>query len=114
MNEVNAMNRNSLIRSHFQALLTGVLCFTLPALSAANVTNIASATYKDAAGNSYSATSNTALVTTVPVITSSTTATADVRVAFNYLITATNGPTSYNATGLPAGLSVNTSSGTIS
>src|SRR5208337_4340347 len=33
--------------------------------------------------------------------------------AFSYNITATNSPTSYNATGLPAGLSVNTSSGAI-
>ena len=49
-----------------------------------------------------------------PVITSPTTATGQVGVAFSYTITATNGPTSYNATGLPAGLSVNTSSGVIS
>lgn len=35
-------------------------------------------------------------------------------VAFNYKITGTNTPISFNATGLPAGLSVNTSSGLIS
>jgi hypothetical protein len=33
--------------------------------------------------------------------------------AFSYNITASNSPTSYNATGLPAGLSVSTSSGAI-
>ena len=37
-----------------------------------------------------------------------------VGVAFSYTITATNNPTSYNASPLPAGLSVNTSTGVIS
>jgi hypothetical protein len=49
-----------------------------------------------------------------PVITSSLTATGQVGVAFSYQITATNNPTSFNATGLPGGLSVNTSTGLIS
>jgi fibronectin type 3 domain-containing protein len=49
-----------------------------------------------------------------PVITSGTTASGAVGSAFSYQITATNSPTSYNATGLPAGLSVNTTSGAIS
>jgi hypothetical protein len=49
-----------------------------------------------------------------PVITSSLTATGQVGVAFSYQITAANNPTSYNATGLPAGLSVDTSTGLIS
>ena len=48
------------------------------------------------------------------MITSGTTASGTVGVAFSYQITATNSPTSYGATGLPAGLSVNTSSGLIS
>jgi hypothetical protein len=49
-----------------------------------------------------------------PVITSATTANGTVGSPFSYQITASGGPTSYNATGLPAGLSVNTSSGLIS
>jgi hypothetical protein len=49
-----------------------------------------------------------------PVITSSLSATGTVGTAFNYTITASNAPTSYSATGLPAGLSVNTSNGVIS
>src|SRR5438552_3305238 len=49
-----------------------------------------------------------------PVIQPPFTATGQVAVAFSYTITATNSPTSYNATGLPAGLSVNTSTGVIS
>ena len=50
----------------------------------------------------------------LPAITSATTASGTVGTAFNYQITATNSPTSYSATGLPAGLSVNSSSGLIS
>jgi len=49
-----------------------------------------------------------------PVITSTLTATGTVGSAFSYTIAASNSPTSYSATGLPAGLSVNTSSGVIS
>jgi Concanavalin A-like lectin/glucanases superfamily/Putative Ig domain len=49
-----------------------------------------------------------------PVITSATTASGTVGVAFNYQITATNSPTSYSATGLPGGLTINTSTGLIS
>src|SRR6266481_7383292 len=49
-----------------------------------------------------------------PVITSPLTATGTVGTAFSYQITATNCPTSYNASPLPPGLSVNTSTGLIS
>ena len=49
-----------------------------------------------------------------PVITSPGTATGTVGVAFSYQITATNNPTSFNATGLPGGLTVNTTTGLIS
>jgi len=50
----------------------------------------------------------------VPVITSSLTATGTVGTAFSYTIAASNSPSSYSATGLPAGLSVNTTTGVIS
>jgi uncharacterized protein YhjY with autotransporter beta-barrel domain len=49
-----------------------------------------------------------------PVITSASPANGAVGIAFNYQITASNNPTSFNATGLPPGLSVNTSTGLIS
>ena len=49
-----------------------------------------------------------------PAITSPLTASGTVGVAFSYQITATNNPTGFNATGLPAGLSVNTATGLIS
>jgi hypothetical protein len=49
-----------------------------------------------------------------PVINSSLTASASFKVAAStYTITASNTPTSFNATGLPAGLSVNTTTGDI-
>ena len=53
-------------------------------------------------------------VTGTPTITSATSATATVNAAFSYQITATGSPTTYGATGLPAGLSVAASSGIIS
>lgn len=50
----------------------------------------------------------------IPVISSASTATATVGTSFSYQITASMSPTSYGASGLPAGLSVNTSTGLIS
>jgi hypothetical protein len=51
----------------------------------------------------------------LPVITSALSASATVNQPFSYQITASNGPfTSYGASNLPAGLSVNTTSGLIS
>lgn len=49
-----------------------------------------------------------------PVISSSTTATGMVGSAFSYTITASNTPASYAASGLPAGVTINTSTGVIS
>jgi len=49
-----------------------------------------------------------------PDITSPSSATATVGESFSYLITATNTPSSYDATGLPAGLTVDTGTGLIS
>ncbi len=49
-----------------------------------------------------------------PVISSATAATGTIGTAFSYAITASASPTSYSASGLPAGLSINTSTGVIS
>jgi formylglycine-generating enzyme required for sulfatase activity len=49
-----------------------------------------------------------------PVITSNLTAAAKQGQAFQYQITAANSPTSFKATGLPAGLSINATTGLIS
>lgn len=50
----------------------------------------------------------------VPFITSAASLPASLGVAVTYQIMATNGPTSYGASGLPPGLAVNTTSGLIS
>ncbi|MCF6404373.1 carbohydrate-binding protein [Chitinophaga filiformis] len=50
----------------------------------------------------------------IPAITSGGSATTTAGVAFQYTITATNSPQSYNATGLPEGLSINAQTGVIS
>ena len=49
-----------------------------------------------------------------PVISSAATASGTTGSAFSYQITATNAPTSFGAAGLPAGLTVNTTTGLIS
>jgi hypothetical protein len=49
-----------------------------------------------------------------PVVSSATTATAALGATFSYTIEATNLPSSYNAGGLPAGLTINTTTGVIS
>src|SRR5439155_1696722 len=53
-------------------------------------------------------------IVATPVITSPLTACGAVGTAFSYTITATNNPTSFTASPLPAGLTVNTSTGVIS
>ena len=56
----------------------------------------------------------TAAISPAPVISSAATASGTVGTAFSYSITASNSPTSYAATGLPAGLSVKALTGVIS
>ncbi|NCX47858.1 MAG: peptidase S8, partial [Verrucomicrobia bacterium] len=53
-------------------------------------------------------------VVVAPVISSSTTASGTVGTAFSYQVVASGSPTSYSATGLPAGLAINATSGVIS
>jgi Putative Ig domain len=68
-------------------------------------------------GNLCGGASSTATPFTIantPVITSPLTACGTVGVAFSYTITATNNPTSFSASPIPAGLSFNTSTGVIS
>jgi len=50
----------------------------------------------------------------VPTITSAASVTANLNTAFSYQITASNNPTGYSASGLPVGLSINTTTGEIS
>src|SRR5205809_1026453 len=88
---------------------TGVISGTPTTAGTYNVT--ISATN---AGGTGGATLTLTINPPAPVIQPPFTATGQVGVAFSYTITATNSPTSYNATGLPAGLTVNTSTGLIS
>jgi hypothetical protein len=53
-------------------------------------------------------------VVLAPSITSTNSATATAYEAFSYTVTATNSPTSFAASGLPAGLSLNSTNGVIS
>ncbi len=55
----------------------------------------------------------TSVTLTAPVITSLSAAKGVQGAAFSYSITATNSPTSYNATGLPAGAAIDTGTGEI-
>jgi PKD repeat protein len=57
-----------------------------------------------------------ALIVTMgePAITSASTANGEVGAVFTYQMTASGSPTSFAATGLPAGLTINTASGAIS
>ena len=79
--------------------------------TAATSTVTLSATNASGTGH---ATLTLTIAVAAPVITSATTASGTVGTAFSYQITATNTPTSYGATGLPAGLSVSSTSGLIS
>jgi hypothetical protein len=89
---------------------TGAISGTPSAAGTADVTISAS---------NGSGTGSATLVITVaaaaapPAITSPLTAAATVGSAFSYQITASNSPTSYQASGLPAGLGITTASGAI-
>jgi len=88
---------------------TGLISGTPTAAGTSTVT--LSATNGSGTGN---ATLTLTIAAAAPVITSATTANGTVGSAFSYQITATNAPSSYGATGLPAGLTVNSGTGLIS
>jgi hypothetical protein len=88
---------------------TGLISGTPTAAGTSSVT--LSATNSGGTGN---ATLTLTIAPAAPAITSATTASGTVGSAFSYQITATNAPTSYGATGLPAGLAVNSGTGLIS
>ncbi len=69
--------------------------------------------YGTALGGGANGTGTVFVVRLAPAITSATTAAGQIGVAFSYQITATNTPTSYAASGLPTGLSVNAATGKI-
>ena len=89
---------------------TGVISGTPTTAGTSSVTLSAT----NAAGTGSATLALTINALPAPVITSALTASGTVGTAFSYTITASNNPTSFNATGLPAGLSVNTATGVIS
>jgi len=112
---VFGLNQNTIAAG---SLLTAQLRIA-PGTAAGNLSvPISGVIYADANGNAIPPGTSTGGAITVlpptPVITSSGTATGQVGVAFSYSITATNSPTSFNATPLPAGLSINTATGLVS
>ena len=75
--------------------------------------------YATVSASNLSGSGNSSLIVTIlppppPVITSATTATGVYGSLFNFQVTGSNNPTSYTASGLPAGLSMDTSMGLIS
>ncbi|NBV35151.1 MAG: hypothetical protein EBR81_15505, partial [Proteobacteria bacterium] len=101
------------------ASVAGIFAFTSPSTVPSVGTTSQSVTFTPTDSSRYTPVS-TALSVTVnsavglPVITSATTATGTVGSAFNNQIAGTNTPSSYTATGLPAGLTVNSVTGLIS
>ncbi len=89
---------------------TGVISGTPAATGTSSVALSAT----NAAGTGSATLTLTVSALTAPAITSPLTANGKVGLPFSYTITATNSPTSFKATGLPAGLSVNTATGVIS
>jgi hypothetical protein len=80
--------------------------------STGNFTGIITVNSDATSGNSTIAASGTGVL--VPVITGNLTASGEVGENFSYQITATNSPISYAASGLPAGLTLNATTGLIS
>ena len=90
---------------------TGLISGTPTAVASTTAMITVSATNASGTGNLVVAISISA---SAPVVSSAATAAGTVGQAFSYQITASNFPTSFSATGLPPGLSVNTATGLIS
>ena len=88
---------------------TGLISGTPTAVAVSTVT--LSATN---AGGTGSTTLTLTVIPAVPVISSATTVIGNVGIAFTYVITASSTPTVFGATGLPAGLTLNTTTGAVS
>jgi hypothetical protein len=112
--QITATNTPS---SYGAAGLPGLSVSSTSGLISGTPTTAGTSTVTLGASNS-GGTGNATLALTInqaaPVITSAKAASGTVGSAFSYQITATNTPTSYGATGLPAGLSLNSSTGLIS
>jgi PKD repeat protein len=90
---------------------TGVITGTPSSAGTSSVT--ISATNSGGTGSATLTLTVSAAPVVAPTITSATTASGTVGTAFTYNITASGSPTSYAATGLPSGLSINPTTGVI-
>jgi|GEM_PF-692606 Dienelactone hydrolase and related enzymes len=87
---------------------------TITVNSAAGTNGTATITLAVSDGTNLTQTSFDVTVVGLPVITSPATASGSFGVPFNYTITASNSPTSFDAAGLPDGLDVDAATGVIS
>jgi len=95
----------------------GTASWSISGIALLSGANLIRVTAKDAANNASTDTITVTYNATAspgPIITSALSSTGTAGTAFSYQITAANGPTSFNAAGLPAGLSVSTGTGRIS
>jgi PKD repeat protein len=93
---------------------TGLISGTVASSVTAGVKTVTlTATNAGGSGSQTFSLTVTASLPSAPVISSASTASGVTGSSFTYQIVASNSPTSYNATGLPSGLNINTSSGQI-
>ncbi|MGC4075249.1 MAG: Ig domain-containing protein [Nibricoccus sp.] len=94
---------------------SGLISGTISSSATAGVYSVTIvATNAGGSGTQTFALTLTSPLPSAPVISSSAAASGVSGSSFSYQIAATNSPTSYNASGFPSGLSINTSSGLIS
>jgi hypothetical protein len=108
---------NSPTSFNITGLPAGLTANTTTGVISGTPTTAATSSINLSANNSTGTGPTTVLTLTVgnrPVITSATSASGTANSSFTYNITASNSPTSFNATGLPTGLSVNPTTGVIS
>src|SRR5262249_43626106 len=115
---VNGTNfvSTSIVNWNGSALTTTFVSFTqlTATVPASSITNPGTASITVVSPCSATSNALTFPIDDTPSITSPLTATATVGTFFSYQITANNNPVSYNATDLPGGLTVNTTTGVIS
>jgi hypothetical protein len=113
-NGVNLVNSGNVSGYDSTTLLVSNVSATDAATYTVTASNMAGTATSNAAVLSVAAPVSQPVSQPAPAITSATSGSATVGSSFTYSIAATNSPTSYSASGLPAGLSLNSSTGLIS
>ena len=107
-------NSNTISNGAVAAIAFTLSSTTRDASSAIQVQNGHAASAEGSAIPTTTSGNTITIASLAPAITGLTSATGMVGQAFSYQITATNSPTSFGASGLPGGLSINTANGVIS